>query len=215
MKKIFLDLDGTIIDVKRKCYRLYVNVFSHGGFGTLDMATYWKMKRKKIPEEIIALQTATPMFAKYYVEKRVSLIETIDYLVLDNISDKVYTILDGWAKHYDLYLITMRRNKLNLSHQLLLLDLHKYFKHVCNFDGSPAQKEKFLRHEVSNSTASVIIGDTESDINIGKSLGIKTAAVTNGLREKRLLKEMSPDILVKSIYDKKLLGWIKNNLRGD
>ncbi len=197
--KIFLDLDGTILDVKYRCYRLYVNILSHGGFDSSDISTYWKMKRSKVGEETIASKTTTPVFAKYYDEKRVFLIETMDYLVLDSVLDGVYKTLNKWVFDHDLYLVTARQNRLNLDQQLSLFDLHKYFKFVYNAGKPRVKKEDLIKHEVSDKTNCIIIGDTERDIEAGKSLGIKTVAVTSGIREKCLLEIANPDVIVESI----------------
>jgi phosphoglycolate phosphatase len=213
MSKIFLDLDGTLLDVKNKCYRLYVNILLHGGFNILNMEAYWEMKKSKISEEEIASKTTTPVFAKYYAEKRISLVETMDYLVLDSVFDKAYGVLDKWSSCYDLYLVTLRRNSFNLDRQLCLFDLHKYFKCVYNVGESEFKKEELIKHEISGQITCVIVGDTEMDVEAGKSLSIKTAAVTSGLSRKSLLKKTFPDILVKNIYDSKLLSWMENNLQ--
>lgn len=207
--KIFLDLDGTILDIKYKCYRLYVNVLSHGGFYTVDVSTYWKMKRNKISEEEIASKTTTPIFAKYYAKKCVSLIETIDYLILDSVLDGVYAILDRWSSDHDLYLVTSRRNEVNLNHQLSLFDLHRYFKRVYSSGELQIKKEDLIKHEVSDQAGCVIIGDTELDIEVGKILSIKTIAVTSGAREKHVLEKTCPDVLTKSICDLEVLAWLE------
>jgi phosphoglycolate phosphatase-like HAD superfamily hydrolase len=208
--KIFLDLDGTILDVKHKCYRLYVNLLSHGGFNTVDIATYWKMKRNKVSEKEIASKTTTPMFARYYIERFMSLIETMDYLTLDSVFDSVYETLDKWFSDHNLYLVTLRQNGFNLNCQLSFFDLHKYFKHIYNVGEIGVKKEYLIKHEVSDQTNCVIIGDTEADIEAGKILGIKTVAVTSGVREKYLLEKICPDILVENVCDSKLLNWIES-----
>jgi len=204
--KIFLDLDGTILDAKYRCYRLYVNLLSHGGFSTVDMLTYWQMKRSKIPEKDIASKTVPITFAKYYVEKRAHLIETMDYLILDSVFDGVYVTLDRWFLDHDLYLVTLRRDEAALNRQLLLFDLHRYFKHIYNSGDEQIKKEDLISHEISDQSDCVIIGDTEVDVEAGKALSIKTVAVTSGIRDRCLLEKMFPDVLAKSICDFKLVG---------
>ena len=212
MSKIFIDLDGTILDVRRKCYRLYVNPLSFAGFYTMDMDTYWQMKRDRIPEEEIAIKTTTKTFAKYYVKKRRALLETSDYLSLDTVFDGAYTVLDKWFSCYDLYLVTFRRNTNTLNEQLELLDLNKYFKHIYSLGNLKVKKKDLIEHEIHDKTDCVIIGDTDIDVETGNSLSIKTVAVTSGLYKKSLLQKMSTDIVCKNICDPKLSVWLKNNL---
>lgn len=202
--KIFLDLDGTILDVKYRCYRLYVNILSHGGFDCLDLSKYWMLKRDGVSERTIAFHTTTPVFAKYYVEKRLSLIDTMDYLVLDRVLNGAYETLDKWSLNHDLYIVTARQDRPTLDQQLSLFDLHKYFKFVYSAGEKRIKKEKLIRHEVSDKADCVIIGDTERDIKAGKSLGIKTIAVTSGIRERYLLKIMKPDVIVEDITQLKV-----------
>jgi len=48
---------------------------------------------------------------------------------------------------------------------------------------------------------SLIVGDTELDINCGKNAGTKTCAVTYGYRDKELLLNENPDYLIDDIAD--------------
>lgn len=212
--KIFLDLDGTLLNVKHKCYMVYSNTLSYGGFHTIPISTYWKMKRNKVSEREIVLRTTTTIFAKYYEEKFKFLIETMDYLVLDSVYDKVYKVLNKLFYTHDLYLVTSRHNKPNLDRQLLYFDLHKYFKHIYSAGETEIKKADLIKNEIVDTSNCIIIGDTEEDIETGKLLGIRTAAVTSGVREKRLLKRKYPDILVKNIYSSKLSNWLEKNSKG-
>lgn len=197
--KVFLDLDGTILDVSYRCYRLYFNILTYGGFDVLDMRDYWTLKRANVSEKEIASRTTPPVFAEYYVRKRLSLIDTMDYLVLDKVLDGVYETLGKWSLDHDLYIVTARQNRLNLDRQLFLFDVHRYFKFIYSAGPQRVKKEKLIRHEVSDKTNCIIIGDTEQDIEAGKALGITTVAVGTGVRERFELEKMKPDIFVESI----------------
>ena len=193
--KIFLDLDGTILDIKRKYYRIYTNLLSHGGFLSLEMDAYWDLKRSKISEEDIARHTATPHFSSYYANKRIELIETMDYLVLDSVFDYVYDILDEWKKTHGVYIVTLRRNRENLNQQLDMFNLHRYYDFVYNMDERKARKEQIIKHEIDDASNCIIIGDTGTDVVAGRRLGITTVALTCGIRSKKLLEEADPDFI--------------------
>jgi len=208
--KIFLDLDGTILDIKHRCYKIYVSILSQFGFDVVNISTYWEMKRNRISEESIASKTTPLLFAKYYAEERVNLIETMDYLVLDSVLDGVYEILNRWFFNHTLYLVTLRRNNVNLNNQLSLLGLNRYFKHVYSADKLEVKKEDLIRHAVSNKNECIIIGDTEADIKAGKVLSIKTVAVDNGIRNRYWLEKTFPDILLSSVCDFNLVDYIEN-----
>ena len=202
--KIFLDLDGTILDAKYRYYKIYTDMLSQTSFNMLDISTYWDMKRNRIPEEEIASKTTSLLFAKYYAKKRIDLIESMDYLILDVVFDGVYDVLNKWSFDHDLYLVTLRRNKTNLYRQLSFFDLHKYFRCVYNAGEFQIKKENLIKHEILDQSKCAIIGDTEVDIEAGKVLSIKTIAVTSGIRNKYLLEREFPDVLVDSLCDNNL-----------
>lgn len=45
----------------------------------------------------------------------------------------------------------------------------------------------------------IIVGDTEHDINAGRSAGIRTAAVLSGYRSRKHLEEAKPDFIIDSV----------------
>ena len=145
---IFFDLDGTILDVKRKCYMVYLNLLSHDGFNVIYVATYWKMKRDGVSEKDIVATTTTSLFTDYYIKKRISLIDTVDYLALDEMFDFVPTVLNRLSSDHDLYLATLRYNKTNLNNQLSFFDLNKYFKGIYTADGLGVRKDTIIKHKV-------------------------------------------------------------------
>lgn len=199
--KIFLDLDGTILDIKYKYYRLYTNLLSHGGFLSLNMDTYWDLKRHKMSEEAIAKHTTTPHFADHYANKRIELIETMDYLVLDSVFDDVYGVLEEWKNIHNVYIVTLRRNRENLNRQLDMFNLHHYYDFIYNVDERKARKEDIIKHEINNASQCIIIGDTEIDIVAGQRLGIKTVAVTCGIRSRKLLENEGPDFIFNNLME--------------
>ena len=57
-------------------------------------------------------------------------------------------------------------------------------------------KYKIIGGYDSYNKRSVIVGDTETDILAGKRFGLKTVAVTNGMRNRNFLKKYKPDVLI-------------------
>lgn len=52
-----------------------------------------------------------------------------------------------------------------------------------------------------NSANTIIVGDSEMDIQCGKNAGVKTCAVTYGYRTKEELEKLTPDFLIDKIAD--------------
>ncbi len=60
---------------------------------------------------------------------------------------------------------------------------------------------------------SLMVGDSELDIQCGKAAGAFTAAVTFGYRTKRELQKEKPDFIINEL--KEILALIENNLNGE
>ena len=122
------------------------------------------------------------------------LIETPDFLRLDQLQPKIKEVLNDWSKEHDLFIVTMRNKRKGLLWQLEQFDILKYFKKVFNQDnniGNWKVKYNLIRDSINEN--SIIIGDTEADIIAGQKLGISTIAVGCGIRKKDYLKELNPD----------------------
>jgi phosphoglycolate phosphatase len=61
-------------------------------------------------------------------------------------------------------------------------------------------KEALIIENVGNLSGSDwVVGDTGHDINVGKLLGLKTCAVTDGFMSKKLLERYSPDFVIANV----------------
>lgn len=203
LKTIFFDLDGPIIDVAPKFYYLYTEMFSAGGHPVLSINEYWNLKRNKVPEPQIAARTAPQGFIDGYVPERIRVIEDIKYLEHDCLIDGARDVLDSLHGRYQLILVTLRNRRENLMWELKHLDLIKYFDHILtkedNHGDFKIKVELITGYLQGKKPAGIIIGDTESDIKAGKTLGLKTVAVCCGIRTKEYLQALAPDYIIDSI----------------
>jgi phosphoglycolate phosphatase len=217
----FFDLDGPILDVSEKYYRIYSDILSQNGFKVLTKSEYWNAKREKVAEkEILQKSMAEPFFEKYQYE-RALLIESDPYLVYDKLQDSAVQILESLSKGNVLVLVTLRTLPEQLHKQLDYLNLKKYFTQILTSaeETQPRWEIKYrlIRSfiEKQETHTSILIGDTETDILAGRNLGFKTIAVLNGIRSNRALKEAEPTYIINSIREILNIECMSNTVRKD
>lgn len=204
---LFLDLDGPILDVSDRYYRVYRDILINRNFDVLEKQGYWNAKRQKITEIQILNKTGAGSFYKKYLRKRLTLIENDFYLFFDSVQEGAIEFFEKYSKRHRLVIVTLRKDTLQLIKQLVDLDLKKYFSHVLSSskEVKPHWKVKYdliKGYLVDKSDANcVLIGDTETDIIAGNELGLTTIGVLNGIRTKKLLLESNPDFIYKSFED--------------
>lgn len=197
--QIFLDLDGPVLDVTRRYYLIYSDLLKKADYLPFDQDSYWSLKRLSIKEAAIVQRNMPNKGVSGYMEQRKRLLEDPAYLVYDQIQKGVLETLTDWAREHQIYLVTLRRNRAALMSQLELLGIHDKFKKIfCAQGVEPSWKTKceWIRACRSAAADSVIIGDTEVDVLAGRAAGIRTIALSCGIRSRRLLEQLAPDALL-------------------
>ena len=210
--KIFLDLDGPILDNSYRYHSIYADLLKEGGYIPLSRTEYWQYKRNRVPEREILVKTCPEFFIESYIKKRLELIENIHYLRMDSIQVGVVDTIGPWSQEHELYLVTMRKNGKALLDQLGYLNLEKCFRNIYyenNNDGSWKVKYRLMSQVADKPDSSIIIGDTEADIEAGKACRCTTIVVTCGIRTRECLMGFKPDYIcenVKSIMLNRILS---------
>jgi len=203
---IFFDLDGVVFNVFRRNYQVYKEILKKYGKSPLAFKEYIDLKRKKISfQEILKKKRADDILEQFEKEWN-NLIEKPHYLKLDRITQKKKEVLLALKRTYPLILITLRKNKKALYEQLKKKKIDKIFDKVLVASGRSKYpkwkiKSKLLKKYGKFSKNSIIVGDTETDILMGKHLVIKTIAVSSGMRNRKFLKKYKPDILIKDFSE--------------
>ncbi|MGA2298969.1 MAG: HAD family hydrolase [FCB group bacterium] len=209
---IFFDLDGPILDVSEKYYRIYADLLQSKNYETLAKSRYWELKRNKTPDREILGLTGAEQIRDWYKAERKSLIESDAYMKYDSVQHAALNVLEKLSSENTLFLVTLRNSYEQLQKELELFDIKKYFRSVLT-----AVEEKYprwkLKYDLVNNyfagklpQESFFIGDTETDIMAGKALGCKTIAVANGIRDVKILEDTKPDFIVISV--KEILSYI-------
>ena len=192
---IFLDLDGTIFDVSERIYQDYRDILKKYKKKYLKKNDYMELKRKKFPIREILQRTGARDISLKFIREYEKKIEDPYYLKLDKIlNSKKKTLLD-LRNDYKLVLLTSRKHPQRLFDQLKKKGIYKIFDKIL----VGKDKHNIIKKSNSYSKRSIIVGDTETDILIGKHFGIKTVVVADGMRNKSFLKKYKPDILINDI----------------
>lgn len=202
-----MDLDGTILDISSRYYTIYKELLLESGYLSISKSKYWKAKREQISEfTILSWTNAESIYLKYKIQRQ-QRIENEQYLKLDRIHNGVIKKLKLLRENNVLFLITLRKTRKSLLNQLVSLKLEKYFNHIylAKREMKPRWKMKYLLLkkfiDISNRKRCIIIGDTESDIIAGKSLDLITIAICNGIRNRKFLEQLNPDLILEQFSD--------------
>lgn len=196
---IFFDLDGTILDVSNRYYNVYKDLVCAFGGDPLSRNKYWDLKRnRKSNADILSLSNIQKNIKKYNLLFQKN-IEKEKYLSLDKKNEKIDEILEILSKQFNLYIVTLRRSRVNTIKQLDRLNILKYFRDIF----SPAKvippTKKYHLLKTIKKRRGVIVGDTESDILMAKKIGFSSIIYTEGIRIKKRLINFSPDFLISDL----------------
>ncbi|OHE57989.1 MAG: hypothetical protein A2Z47_15220 [Thermodesulfovibrio sp. RBG_19FT_COMBO_42_12] len=203
IKLIIFDLDGTLVDTSIDITNALNYALKPYGLKDLTVNDSVKMVGEGITrliekllgdKKIQARDDVIKKFLDYYSE------HLIDYSSVYPHVKETIEKLDGYKKA----VISNKREY--LSTELLgKLDLLKYFNLVIGSDTTSEKKPSAIPviHAVTKlgvgPQESIMVGDSNYDIEAGKKAGVKTVAVTYGYRERQYL--MDADYMIDSIEE--------------
>lgn len=203
---IYLDFDGTVVDIKQRHHIVYVDCVVHFGGSPLGIDEYWQLKREDAKwKEILPLSGLNPSIERSFLAEFIHRIESPEMLRVDVLFKDAIESLEQLARQNRLVLVSLRRNHGHLMEQLKYLGITKYFENVLS--GHSETKEGVLHKKSEVITAAgyrgggCIIGDTEADVSAGKMLSLTTIAITTGIRSHEFLSKLGPDNIVDSLKE--------------
>ena len=197
---IIFDLDGTLIDSRLRLYRLFQQLAPSSN---LSFEQYWVLKRNKVSNETI-LSTKLGQnneFIASFVSKWMQLIESPSYLEMDGNLPGVLTNLAQLKNRASLHVCTARQLRQPALNQLASLDLLPFFDQVLVTEQKNSKDTLIKAHIRDLSSCDWIVGDTGKDIEVGKSLNIKTCAVLSGFLNRDSLLTYLPDVILDTAAD--------------
>ena len=200
---IFLDLDGPLLDVSERYFRVHTDILSRVGIKPTDKAAFWNCKRAGKSQTSMLNEMGATAHSAAYNKLWLESIESDYYLALDRVHSGVVRLLGELAQEYPLVLVTLRQRAEAVHCQLKRLNLHSFFRDVLTAPplsrDSWQVKQRLIESSGMADRTSWIVGDTEVDITAGKSLGLTTVAVLSGVRNEEQLKQLAPDFILPNI----------------
>jgi phosphoglycolate phosphatase len=194
---IFFDLDGTLIDSKRRLYELFC--FLNKSV-SLSYQEYWHLKENKINHKEILINKFGYNEEEFrlFEIKWMKEIEKDKWLFLDKPFVGIKELLNSLSKNHNLYLVTARQSKYKVLKQLNSFEWNSYF---CKILVTEQKYEKYqlIVDNVVVSSDDYFVGDTGKDIETGKKLGIRTIAVLSGFLNKKSLIGYKPDFIFENV----------------
>lgn len=196
--KLFFDLDGTLLDAKPRLYLLFQHLVPQS---TLTFEAYWKLKQNKINHQQIL--SSMFQFSKdgfmTFEKQWMELIEEEEWLKIDQPIPLVLEKLGELKSQHQIFIVTARQYNTSTIRQLTKLGFGNLIDEVLVTE-QKKEKDELIR-ALEPSDKDWIIGDTGKDILTGKTLGIRTAAVTSGFLSKDHLLKYQPDIITETINE--------------
>jgi phosphoglycolate phosphatase len=191
--KVFFDLDGTLIDSRKRLHSLFVRLTGH----EMEFAAYWETKRNYRSNGWILEQAGFSADAvSQFQQSWMAQIESWDNLLLDVLYPGVDEALHEVGKCAELYVLTARQSPELLCQQLEYLAILKHFSQVLSTAQKTSKADLVCQRGILVATEDFIVGDTGEDILAGKQLRVQSIAVTCGFRNRKALSHHGPDWLV-------------------
>lgn len=192
---IVFDLDGTLIDVTERWYRLHVDLAPVYGLRVLPREVYIEAKRSGIRE--INIVDGEEAAVRAYESDRVARIEESAYLERDRVWEGIPELLGRLEEK--IVLITNRRYEERTNQELARLGLDGYFNMVITTGGRG--KDAFLRErfDASSLEGVLFVSDALEDRVTASRLSMAPVTVSYGCRNTDYFRENGLSDLVGSV----------------
>lgn len=204
MTTLYLDLDGTLIDVSERYYRIYKETVLSIEGDPLEKSEYWRLRRQGVTESELLNQLRPFKESSDLLALRAEKLEAAEYLKYDQLVPGASETLNFLKARAQLVLVTLRKAVTELRQQLQTLGLSSFFAQVLYpnqlVDDYAVSKATLISENPwFKIEGSLIVGDSEADILAGRLLGIKSIAVLSGIREREILVRYEPDYIIDSL----------------
>jgi phosphoglycolate phosphatase len=188
---VFLDFDGTLVDVRERHYRTYRSALAALGGRPLDPAAYWRLKRRGAGQaEVLAASGVAFGDRAAFAARFLAEIEDPARLALDRPFPGAEAALAALAgRGHRLVLCSLRRSEAAFADQVERLGIGRWFARVEAGRSSrdPAVAKRRLIEAAGPAGPGAVVGDTEADMGAAGALGLVPVGVSCGLRTRSFL----------------------------
>ena len=193
MATLYLDLDGTLIDVRRRHHAAYAAAARAVGVEPLAERAAWTRRRAGAS----AADLVDPALRGRFRRDWLARIEAPDLLRMDAPLPGAIAALAGLRQSHSLVLVSLRHDRGALERQLGWLGLSEYLSGVHTPTTQAPTKAALIR-AAGRASDGIVVGDTEADVEAARELGLQSVCVVTGLRSRRFLQELGPDYLLEA-----------------
>jgi phosphoglycolate phosphatase len=196
--KIIFDLDGTLIDSKKRLHELFCELV---GSREISFNSYWDAKFKgKSNQDILKSEfNYKDVDVDIFVANWMKKIESSDYLAMDSPIEGLQKFLQEIGKDNQLYICTARQSVSQVTMQLKNLSVLKFFQDIFVTEQKFTKAALLIKSGMSFDKDDWFVGDTGHDINTGKKIGIKTCAVLSGFMPESAIRSYEPDLVLPDV----------------
>lgn len=199
---VVLDLDGPILDVRRRHHRCYTEVLAAEGAQSPDLGLYWERKRQGVQlEEQLRLDGyAKP--AGEFLEVWARRIEARGLLLRDELQPGSLRAIAGLRQAgWRLIVSTQRQREDRTRLQLRALGIDQYLDAILISRRGESKADKVRDWLGKHGLAWVWVGDTEADRSAARDLECRSWLVTCGIRSEGILRTLEPEFLTTGLND--------------
>lgn len=213
MMTYFIDLDGTLIDSRRRVFELFTRLT--GDVLTFDQ--YWEIKREgKSNHDILQQQSRAELFPDFK-EKWFNMIECPELLIIDSVIPNTLEALARIQEQgNEIVLVTSRQSVDLTKWQLSELKLASFFSDFIITEHKRAKSEAlkdWLNRSAHAAKGGYLIGDTEEDFHAGINNNLCTVGVLTGFRSATFLKKLPFTRICSSLHDFSKSRTVSDHLR--
>lgn len=191
-RPIVVDLDGTILDCRRRHVACYREVLTKLGGTPLSEKRYWGLKRRAIPTPTILTESGDESLIEEFKVTWQGCIEAPEFLALDRPYALVAATLAQWRKlGHPIIMVTLRQSPQALAKQLTDLQLAGLFDAWGVAGPQPGEKAASALALAGQFGARPIawVGDTEKDAEAALQVGCPFLGLSQGLRTSTILRD--------------------------
>ena len=200
MTTVAYDLDGTLLSARNRQVGLLISVAKSYGI-KLDQDILWPSKQNGSTNlDILYQLKVQERLSQMICQEWEAQIENNFWLAQDvPFQSRIEEINRLRLEKHKVLLITARKSEYNLRQQLLNLGLNTLFDEVyCVHPSEKVFKKSII---LKNTNTKLFVGDTETDFNSAKNVGVKFVGVTSGQRSHSHLAKHGVKFIDQSICD--------------
>lgn len=202
---IYLDLDGTLLDVSERFYKIYCDLLDKFNCDNkLNKETYWQLKKERCIEEEIVHRTCRGISSKEYSDLRQNVIESSRYLEYDRPFSYALDTIKTLKKDNRLVIISLRESLKKTEMEIDKFGFKPFFDKVLvhneDMDSKWKIKAELIKSDSGFNTGdSIVVGDTETDFLAANEVGIDCFLVSSGIRTRDYLASLNSSFVIENV----------------